>query len=221
MWASRSACARRSRPPSQPRARRFLVDIAADGAHARDGADRRNGGEALADLRLDFGRHQIAAIRIGARRQRLDLKRAQTTRLARTDIGLEGRLVLQRGDIARGIALAADRRARRFQRDLVEPSRLRIDGPIDTREFFFQHGVAGAVVGKREPLVIGVLERLKGAHHLAMRHHGVERNARFGLKLCMGVDIHLRSPCGWMCLWVREHGKPRVASGYVRDMTVG
>src|SRR6185437_3052754 len=104
-------------------------------------------------------------------------------------------------------AFAANGRPRRFQRDFVEPPRLRIDGPIDTREFFLQHDVAGARLAKRQALVIGVLERLKGAHHLAMRHHGVERNPRLGLKFRTGVDIHLRSPCDSRTVILRLRAK--------------
>jgi hypothetical protein len=56
---------------------------------------------------------------------------------------------------------------------------------------------AGAAV-KRQAQVVGFLEGLEGAHHLGMRHHRVERNARLGLKFVRSVDIHLSSPCGWM-----------------------
>ena len=65
---------------------------------------------------------------------------------------------------------------------------MRVDRRVEARELFLQHDVAAAPFDGREPLVIGLLERLEGAHHFAMRHHGVERNARLGLEF--GIDIH-------------------------------
>jgi hypothetical protein len=89
--------------------------------------------------------------------------------------------VFQRRGAAHRRAFAADGRTRAFQRDLVEPARLRVERAVEAREFLLQHDVAGALVAERLVLVVGVLEGLEGAHHLAMRHHGVERNARLGL----------------------------------------
>jgi hypothetical protein len=98
--------------------------------------------------------------------------------------------VLQRRSTAHRRAFAADRRTRAFQRKLVEPARLRVERAVEARELFLQHDVAGTLVAERLVLVVGVLERLEGAHHLAMRHHGVERNARLGLEIVVGIDIH-------------------------------
>jgi hypothetical protein len=95
--------------------------------------------------------------------------------------------VLERRRAAHVCAIATHSGPRRFQRDLVEPARLRVDAAVDAREFLFQHDV---LVALGKPLVIGVLEGLESAHHLAMRHHGVERNARLGLKFIVGIDIH-------------------------------
>ncbi len=165
---------------------RLLVDIAADGAHAGDGADRRDGGEPLADHGLDLRRHQIAAVRVGAdRHEPLASSARRPLALAGAHVSLERRLVLERGGAAQLRALAAERGPRRLQRDLVEPARLRVDRAIDARELFLQHDVAAAPLVV-EPLVVGLLERLEGAHQLAMRHHGVERNARLGFQIVVG-----------------------------------
>jgi hypothetical protein len=72
----------------------------------------------------------------------------------------------------------------------VISSSLRVERRVEARQLFLQHDVAGALFAERQALVVGVLEGLEGAHHLAMRHHGVERNARLGLELIVGIDIH-------------------------------
>jgi len=166
---------------------RLFVDIAADDAHAGDGADRRDGGEPLADLRLHFGRHQIAAVRVGADGHGLGFERAQTACFARAHVSLEGGLVLQRRGAALRGALRTEDRPRRLQRDLVEPAPLRVDGRVDACEPLLQHDVGVALV---EPLVIGLLEGLEGAHHLAMRDYRFRRNARLGFQVVVGIDIH-------------------------------
>ena len=98
-------------------------------------------------------------------------ERAQAGAFAGAHVSLEGGLVLERGSAALRRALAAERGPRRLQRDLVEPAPLRVDGGVDARELFVQHDVAVARVV--EPLVVGLLEGLEGAHHLGMRDHGV------------------------------------------------
>ena len=42
-----------------------------------------------------------------------------------------------------------------------------------------------------EALVVRLLERLEGAHHLAVRHHGLGRNAGLGLEFVLQVHIHV------------------------------
>ena len=150
-------------------------------------ADRRDGGEPPADLRLHLGRHQIAAVRVGADGQGLGFQRPQAARFAAAHVNLERGLMLERGRAARLPALAAERGPRVLQRDLVEPAPLRVDGGVDAGELFLQHDVTVALV---EPLVVGLLEGLEGAHHLGVRHHRVLRNAGLGLQIVGSVDIH-------------------------------
>ena len=88
-------------------------------------------------------------------------------------------------------AFATERGARRLQRDLVEAPGLRVHRGIDAGQLLVDQHVAGALLLQRQALVVGLLEGVEGAHHLGMRHHRVERYARFGLKLGMGIDIHL------------------------------
>jgi len=93
--------------------------------------------------------------------------------------------------VANASALSPDRRPLAFQRQVVEPARMRVDGAVDARELLLEHHVA-ALLGK--PCVVRVLEGLEGAHQLAMGDHGVERNAGLGFQFRCSVDVHSRSP---------------------------
>jgi hypothetical protein len=82
-----------------------------------------------------------------------------------------------------------------FQRDVVEPTRVAVEGAVDARQFVLDQNIAGAFFRQRQALIIGLLEGLEGPHHFSMRHHRVERNARLGFQACsrkvgMGIDIH-------------------------------
>ena len=72
--------------------------------------------------RCDLDRHGVAAVRVGADRQRLEFERPQIADLAGTDIGIERRLVFA-GVAAAARRVAADDGPRRLQRQLVEPAR--------------------------------------------------------------------------------------------------
>jgi len=39
-------------------------------------------------------------------------------------------------------------------------------------------------------LLTNTFEGLKGAHHFAMRHHGVEQTAHLSLKFVVGIDTY-------------------------------
>src|SRR5262245_33302883 len=54
-----------------------------------------------------------------------------------------------------------------------EPLSLHADRDIKARDFLLKHHVNGALFG--QPLVVGFLELLEGAHHLGMRHHRIGR----------------------------------------------
>ena len=97
----------------------------------------------------------------------------QPARFAVADKSLEGGLVLQYS-AACAEARGPERRARRLQRELVDQRLVLIDGAIDAVELLGGHDVRrDALLDLREPLVIGELERLEGAHELVERERHV------------------------------------------------
>jgi hypothetical protein len=78
-------------------------------------------------------------------------------------------------------------RTRALQRDGVELLARRIERGVDPRHFFFEQHVAALLV---EPLVIGGLECLEGAHQLAVRHERIAGNAGLGFEFGRSFDIH-------------------------------
>jgi hypothetical protein len=82
-------------------------------------------------------------------------------------------------------------RTRALQRDGVELLARRIERGVDPRHFLFEQHVAALLV---EPLIIGGLERLEGAHQLAMKlitcHERIAGNAGLGFEFGRSFDIH-------------------------------
>jgi hypothetical protein len=127
--------------------------------------------------------------------ERLHLERAQAPALAGAHIGLERRLVLG-GVQRRRLRVMAERRPRAPERDLVEPARRRIERGVDARHLLLEQHVA-ALLLLRKALVVGVLERLEGAHQVAVRHQRVGRQCALrdaghgpGLGFEFGRHIH-------------------------------
>ena len=58
-------------------------------------------------------------------------------------------------------------------------------------------GVAAPALDRGQALVVRLLERLERAHHLAMGHHGLGRNAGLGLGCAVWMSI---SMC--VSLWI-------------------
>ena len=74
-------------------------------------------------------------------------------------------------------ALQAKLRARGFQRQFVEPARLRIERGIDARDLVVMQHVGRLALDRVDALVIRRLEGVEGAHHFRMRHHSIRRKA--------------------------------------------
>ena len=126
-------------------------------------SDRRERREPAADLALGLVRHGVAAIRAHPGGKRLGLQPLEAGRLAGADIGVERRLVLARGEVADRIA-AAQHGPARFQHQLVDQRLLRVERGIDPRHLVVGDDIAAAPLQRAEPLVVGILERLEGAH---------------------------------------------------------
>src|ERR1043166_2356765 len=80
---------------------------------------------------LDLQRHHVAAVRIGADRQRLQFQRVEARGIAAPDIAVEGGFALARSAVADDFRLAAQRRTRGGQRQLVEGALLLVQRAVD------------------------------------------------------------------------------------------
>ena len=172
---------------------RLLVDRARHLADAGDGADRRDVRHGAVDGALDLVGDEIAAVGIGADRERLGLQIAQGAGLALAHVAVEGRLVLEGGAGAdRG---AAQMRARRLQGQLVDDALVLVQRAVDAVDL-----VGGDDVGRHallelgEPLVVAVLEGLEGAHEAVEGGGEVVGGGGFGFE---GGSEHALSFAGW------------------------
>ena len=160
---------------------RLLVDGRAHRAIAGDGADRRDVLDAADHRGLGLGRHQIAAVGARADRQRLLLQQMQPARLAVAHIGLERGLVLQQR-ARRANGQAAELRARALQGELIDRRLVLVEGAVDALELLGgDHVLRDALLDLGEPLVVGRLERLEGAHEFVEGERHVLARAAGGL----------------------------------------
>jgi hypothetical protein len=91
----------------------------------------------------------------------------ETRRVALAHIGSEGELVLVRRMCPR--LIAADLRPALLQRQFIEPRLLAVKPIADAVELLGRHHVRRhALFDFGKALVIGFLERLEGAHHVAI-----------------------------------------------------
>ena len=186
---------------------RLLVDIARDGAHRCERADRRDRRQPLADALFEFDRYQIAAVGVGSARHRLGLQVPQDTRLAAAHIGLERALVLARRRIAGDAAAAFERRTGVLQRQFIHALVLRIERGVDAIDLFLQQHIAALLLEPRQALVIGRLEFLEGDAEVVIV--AADGDAGFVFQRGVGdIEVHSHSPRWWL---VSRLCRPRLA----------
>ncbi len=134
---------------------------------------------------LDLVRHEVAAVGIGADRERLEFKIAQGTGLALADVAVEGRLVRERGAVER--SCAAERRARGLERQVVDGAAVLIERLVDAGELIVDQRISGGSPLERvDALVVCFLEGFEGAHEV---FKGCADVAGAGLGLELGHEI--------------------------------
>ena len=111
---------------------------------------------------LGWKRHEIAAVRALAARQRLGFERLEAAGFAGAHVVIEGALMLAPAVVVD--ELAANTRPRHFERQAIEPALGVVKRLVDARELFFGHDVgAEAVLKLRQTLVVRLLEGAESA----------------------------------------------------------
>jgi len=108
---------------------------------------------------LELRRNEIAAVRVGGRRHRLGLERAQRVALALAHIGVERALVLARGSVGDAGAGAVEGGTRALERQFVDAALLGVERVVDAPELLLGQHVGAAAA--REQFVVGGLELLE------------------------------------------------------------
>jgi hypothetical protein len=135
---------------------------------------------------------EIAAVRRRADRHGLALQRPERALVAAPHIGGKGRLVLARLQAT----LAAERRARLLQRQLVDDALVLVHRAVDAIHLVARHHVGGQfLLDLAEPAVVRRLEGLERLHEVV---EGGGHRFRHGLDFRRGLlGLHAVFLSGW------------------------